>query len=332
MDRQMNKNRGFTLIELLISMALLSIVMLMAVQFMSSTAGANKKTQKNLKIQTEAGDVMNNISDSLTVASYIKVVPETTPYELQKTSGTRKEESAPVTVTPSTASLTSDKGAVLSFNLVSDNYGNRVRLSTADERKVIVNMDTFRLVGEKKNTYYPLSGDLETDPDVRSFRMLKQNVGGTDKYIYVKPQYIYAEYYVKQDTGGSVKNLLCNVIYRFVYTSDGGSIYMYRSSEDTDLGIDTKDRYNTAKANVDALTDETGRLTEHLSDYYLSADAEGNALLVDALFEYDGYLFNSADTIKFRNSEVLTVRPQNSYKELITGGSGGSGGSGGTTP
>ena len=45
---------------------------------------------------------------------------------------------------------------------------------------------------------------------------------------------------------------------------------------------------------------------------------EGNALLIDALFDVNGYLYNAAGTTKFRNSQVLTVRPQNLYKMLQT--------------
>lgn len=327
MHRQMNKNRGFTLVELLISMALLSIIMLMVTQFMSSTSAAEKKTKQNLKVQDEANEVMTNIADSLMQANYICVIPsDSYTYLVDKTSGNRTESLTPTSI----ATLTSDKGADVTFRLVSDNYGNYVRPGTAtDERKVIIDMDTYQLAGEKKDTVYPLSGDLESPPlDVRSFRVLKQEVSGKETYVYIQPAYIYAEYTVsKTQANGTVDELLCNVIYRFEYTADGGNIYMYRSSEDTDLGKYTAGRLDTAKGKVDALSDETGRLTKNLTDFYLSADAEGNALLTDVLFEIGGYKFNSADTINFRNSQVLTVRPQNTYKKAGTGSS-----SGGTTP
>lgn len=328
MHRQMNKNRGFTLIELLISMALLSIIMLMVVQFMSSTSAAEKKTKQNLKVQEEANEVMTNMADSLMQANYICVIPsDSYTYLVDKTSGQRTESLTSTAI----ADLTSDKGADVTFRLVSDNYGNYVRVSDKkeDERKVIIDMDTYQLLGEKKDTVYPLSGDLETPPlDVRSFRVLKQEISGKETYIYIKPAYIYAEYTVSgtNPDGTSYENL-CNVIYRFEYTADGGNIYMYRSSEDVDLGKYTAGRLDTAKGKVDALSDETGRLTKNLTDFYLSADAEGNALLTDALFEINGYKYNSADTVNFRNSEVLTVRPQNTYKKAGTGS-----GSGGTTP
>lgn len=323
MQEQMNKNRGFTLVELLISMALLSIIMLMVTQFMSSTSAAEKKTKQNLKVQEEANEVMTNLADSLMQANYICVSPsDDSTYLLEKTSGSRTESLSPTAID----TLTTDKKGKIDFRLVSDNYGNYVKPATAtDERKVIIDMDTYQLLGEKKDTFYPLPGDLESPPvDVRSFRVLKQEVGGKETYVYIQPAYIYAEYTVSgTNPDGTDYENLCNVIYRFKYTTDGGSIYMYRSSEDTDLGKDTTERFNAAKYNVDRLSGDTGRLTKNLTDFYLSADAEGNALLADVLFEINGYKFNSADTINFRNSQVLTVRPQNTYKKAGSGSSGG---------
>lgn len=328
MQKQMNKNRGFTLIELLISLALLSIVMLMVTQFMSSTSAADKKTKQNLKVQEEADEVMANMADNLMQANYICVIPSSdySLYLLEKTSGSRTESLSPASID----TLTADKKGKINFRLVSDNYGNYVKpAAVTDERKVIIDMDTYQLLGQKKGTFYPLSGDLESPPlDARSFRVLKQEVGGTETYVYIQPAYIYAEYTVSTTKADGTKGEnLCNVIYRFKYTADGNSIYMYRSSEDTDLGRYTTERFNTAKYNVDKLSGDKGCLTKNLTDFYLSADAEGNALLVDALFEINGYKFNSADTINFRNSQVLTVRPQNTYKKTGTGSSGG-----GTTP
>lgn len=307
MCRQTNKNRGFTLIELLISMALLSIIMVMVVQFMSSTAGANRKTQYNMKAQAVANEVMSNISNSLMHAEYVMVVPaEKNFYTLDSTTSNRRK------------SLTATTSAVVTLpdtcRLVPDNYGNYAKSSSVDERKVIVDMTTYELAGEKDGDVYPLSGDLEqNDFNARSFRILQQSIGGVDTYLYVVPEYIYAEYEVESSTPG--KSNLCNVIYKF----EGNKIYMYRSQEDSDLGKDTKNRFATAKGFVDANASagNAGLLTENMTDFYLSADTEGNAFMLNSLFSVQGYQFNSATTVKFRNSQVLTVRPQNLYQKVV---------------
>ena len=306
MNNKLNNNKGFTLIELLISMALLSIVMLMVVQFMSSTAAANRKTKANLEVQSEAQEVIQNISDTLTTANYVRVVKSdgkaydvsaATSLETDKRDGTME----------TALSFTTDKGSSLDFDFVPDNYGNYVKKSTDPERKVILDLDTYQLVGEAKDTVYPLADDTETATDVRSFRVLKQG----DKYYYIKPTYIYAEY---EESGK-----ITTTIYRFdVLASSGDNnydIYMYRNTvESTETN-----RFSKAKAAVDALSGEKGRLTENIQDFYLSADAEGNALLINSVFYVNGYRYNAIENVKFRNSNVLTVRPQNLYKKSGTG-------------
>lgn len=315
MYRQMNKNKGFTLIELLISMALLSIIMVMVVQFMSSTAGANKKTQYNLKAQSVANEVISNISESLMRAEYVMVVPANQSYYKMDPNITNRRES-----------LTATNIALTTFptncRLVPDNYGNYARPSaTEPERKVIVDLLSYELPGEKSGDVYPLATDLEQDGfNVRSFRILKQSLGSTEAYLYIEPAYIYIEYTVMSSSG--TENL-CYVIYRF----DNEKIYMYRSSEKVNLDRYTP-RFATAKSNVDALTKKEGLLTENVTDFYLSADAEGEAFMLNSLFNVNGYMFNSVTTVNFRNSQVLTVRPQNLYQK-DNGSSGGSGGTGG---
>ncbi|MDE5864020.1 MAG: prepilin-type N-terminal cleavage/methylation domain-containing protein [Lachnospiraceae bacterium] len=328
MSSQINRNRGFTIVELLISMALLSIVMVMVVQFMSSTVAANRKTKENLRAQTEAKEVMTSIMDSLVPANYVQVRPYVgTVYEMSKDNGSRKEA-----LSEQTGSI----AVTLSSNttIVPDNYGNYVRNTDTnpDERKVIIDMDTYKLLGEKTTDGpYPLSDDLDkATADARSFRILKQEVDGDLSYLYIKPMYIYAEYNVT-DSAGNITGV-SNVIYYFKYKSGGQleSIYLYRSPETSSMSINTETRWYKALIQASSLAtagSDKGLLTKNISDFYLSADAEGEAFLVDALFDVDGYLYNAADTINFRNSSVLTVRPQNAYK--AANGSGGSGGSGG---
>ena len=49
MKKSKRNNKGFSIIELLVSIAILSIIMLVVVQFMSTTSGAYQKNKKNLK-------------------------------------------------------------------------------------------------------------------------------------------------------------------------------------------------------------------------------------------------------------------------------------------
>ncbi|MDE6434255.1 MAG: prepilin-type N-terminal cleavage/methylation domain-containing protein [Lachnospiraceae bacterium] len=309
MSRQMNKNQGFSLIELLISMALLSIVMLMVVQFMSTTTMANKKTRNNLEVQTEASMVMLNLEDTLVTATYVSVSPWAySAFELENESSISKDKRED---TRSTASLTTDLGAGFSYDLVPDYYGEYCKSASAtDERRAIVNMDTYQLAGKAKGTYYPLSGDIESG-NKRSFRVLQQ--GGTNYYII--PGDIYVEYYTTQPGGDRYLNY---AIYRLLGNGDGTfSLYMYRSPENEDKSAELN-RFLKARAKC-TMTGDEGLLTKHLQDFYMSADADGNALIFNFVSEVGKYKYNVVQTVKFRNSNVLTVSPQKLFKEDGTG-------------
>lgn len=309
---QNNKNKGFSLVELLVAIAILSIVMLMVTQFMGSTSAAHRKTQNNLKVQNEANEVMTNIFDTLMKANYVRISPkETSIYQVGNAAD--MEVSSRVG-TISGESLTSDKLAQISFDLVSDNYTNVIRPVGTPERKVIVNFDTYQMIGETGSAVLPLASDLDPVGDVRSFRLLKKN----DTYYYIKPEYIYCEYYTTLADGTQALQF---TIYRFVYNGEKCKVYLYRSP-DTANYESNGNRFHNAKSAVDLLASAGGRqrlLTEDMQDLYLSADAEGNALLFDAVFNIGGYKYNAVDTMMFRNSDVLTVRPQNMYKVSGTG-------------
>lgn len=313
-------NKGFSLIELLIAMTILSIVMIMVGQFMSSSTMASKKVKDNLEVQSEAMAVMTNISDTVEQASYVRVTVDQTSIqakEISDVSGGTATASRTRTVTDATSAIcTSDLGSVMNFDLVSDDYPNHIRPNDT-ERKVIIDFSTYKFVPEKtSNQKYPLSGDLETTPsngkyltEVRSFRCLKvKDVStGGEKYYYVQPKFLYLEYRDVADTS----KVVC-VIYRFDYTKK--KIYMKRQT----YAKTTKNRYKAMTEAVDTLCSSGGTeglVTSSLKDFYLSADVEGNALLFNCLFEENGYQYNSVETTKFRNTNAITVRPQKLYKK-----------------
>lgn len=320
MAKQMKHNRGFSLIELLIAITILSIVMVMIGQFMSSSTAAYKKTKSNLDVQSEAMNVIANISDTISQASYVRVaVDSNSAYIIEDVSGGTASASRTRKVEPSTVSLTSDKGATVDYDFVSDDYANHIRKVGAPERKVIINFDSYQFKAEKTADTYPLTDDLETGTqNVRSFRALRQ---GTD-YYYIQPKYIYFEYQDINNTG----HVNC-VVYRVDMANS--KIYLYRESHSST----EVDRYEKVTAKVDALCTSggtTGLLTSSIEDFYLSADVEGNAILINAVFEKrGGYQYNSIETIKFRNTNAITVRPQKLYKEKGSGAGGSGGGTGG---
>ncbi len=323
-------NQGFSLIELLIAVTILSIVMIMVVQFMSTSSAAYRKTKKNQAVQTEAMKVVEQLSDTLMQAQYVRVVTKDDGmYSITKTDTDTKNKRVITKVD------TPDKTKV-SYDFVPDNYCNYAekRNSKQESRKVIVDFKNYRIVDETNNEY-PLTTDLDYNGvSVRSFRALSH--GGT--YSYVKPEYIYVEY--------MGKDKLMHVIYHLTNmtddTDDTCSLYMYRyESNLTDntkgfeyartqlnaiLGVgagskqSADDKKFTSAKHIGGSTKKQGLVSDKVEDFYLSADVEGNAILANLMFKDGGYQYNAVETISIRNSQVLTVRPQKLFKVKQTVG------------
>lgn len=300
------QHKGFSFIELLIAMTIFSIVMLMVVSFMSMTTGAHRKTKKNLNIQTEAIQVMEQISDTMMQASYIRVsVEDEHKYEIEYDSSNKKHKRT-----------ISDKGSGVEYDFVPDNYGNYVNtgdpMDMTDD--VILNMSNFDIV-DKKNAAYPKSGgrdsELGAESKVKSFRELNKD----NKQYYVQPDYIYMEYRTPTSTSKVTEQSdeMQHVIYQIVPKNGSKKIYIYKYT--TNVGA-SNSGFKYAKDTLAGIiaSDGDGLLTEVVKDFYISADVEGNAMLINILFADKGYEYNTVETVNFRNSNVLTVRPQRLYK------------------
>ena len=331
-------NQGFSLIELLIAMTILSIIMIMIVQFMSTSSGAYRKTKKNLNIQTESMQVMEQMADTLMQANYVRVsTKDDGMYTITKTDKNTKNQR----VVDEAASYDAVK-----FDFVPDNYGNYALNDTlkTTSRGVIVDFTTFEVL-DSSGKPYPLDTDsdfISPDEPVRSFRYLKS--GGD--YQYIKPEFIYAEYARQADDGTAITVHVIYYITDITDTRDNTcSIYVNRYETQTDAEAITKNyewarqqmlnklgaSVSAAASKKSAVTDKftsanttitgdvEGLLTDRISDFYLSADSEGNAFLANILFVDEGYEYNVVETISFRNSNVLTVRPQQLYKKKGTG-------------
>ncbi len=306
MGNRKKKNQGFSLIELLIAVTILSIVMIMVVQFMSTSSVAYRKQKKNLSVQTKAMTTMEQLSDTLMQANYVRIKSlDGKTYEVSK------DGAGVIEVT--------EKGTI-NYQLVPDNYANYCQTCRYNgTRDVIINFDTFDIVDDKGNTY-PQSYDTDyvENISVKSFRALNQ--GGT--YQYIIPQWIYAEYASRDSSGDTITT---HVVYFFTDVKDSKDntrqLVVYRNN--------TKTWTEAMGGNFEVCVSQTaikqddptvvGVVSEDILNFYISADPEGNALLTNVVFKDDGYEYNAIETIKFRNSNVLTVRPQKLQKVKGTG-------------
>ena len=340
-------NQGFSLIELLIAMMILSIVMVMVVQFMSTTSGAYQKNKKNLNIQSYSMQIMEQINDTLMQAKYVRIqAKDKGLYNISRSYvNTRPKRDLSVAAAAITGKLP---------DFVPDNYGNYAKLANFEttDRKVIIDYDNYTLLDEASGNAYPLSTDKDYNTNlnaVRSMRMLKPS----NIYRYVKPEFIYVEYPTTITVSGSNVDKIEHVMYHFTGIVDDDdetcAIYMIRYKTDpasTDYGfsyakslmfsyLGAQADHNQENTNTDKFTEivesdsvrdalrvqtpRGGLITDKLFDFYISADPDGNALLVDANFKDGGYEYNCVNTVACRNSNVLTERPQNLYKKKDSG-------------
>ena len=423
MKKSKRNNKGFSIVELLVSIAILSIIMLLVVQFMSTTSGAYQKNKKNLNLQTDSMQIMNQITDTIMKAKYIRIQTKdkgmyTIEFEDKDTKNKRKVYSV--------ESYTKTNGTNVTvypvdYDFVPDNYGNYALACDYDEssRKVIVDFDEYKLYKDEivagAPVQYPIGTgtpdeDYTTTP-VRSFRALKPEitsyvksdsstgttvtVSSPDKYLFVKPEYIYIEY---PETDASGNEQVVHVCYYFTNVVDMEDytcgIYMARVktdkadtknykftkmkeliknslssaassaaavtgttiyiSEHTKAGVYLDDSGNAVYTNwfdgadwtiwgmggggrlnqnttptlsatnkskvktyMRALKEEEtdcGYVASNVSDFYISADSDGNSILIDALFKDGKYEYHSAETVVCRNTDVLSVRPQKLLK------------------
>lgn len=298
MGNRKNVNKGFSLIELLIAITLLSIILIMVTQFMSTTSWAVTRTQKNQNIQTEAMEVGGKISDSFMQATYVRVRAAAggDVYDLDADMDQwQKDRNAGAAVDN------------LIGDLVVDNYPNYLKAGVTD-RQIILNEADYTFLDINDYTY-PLADDYD-QTNVQSFRVLTKEraTNPSAKSLYVKPEYIYIQYQKKATVAGASTDAY--VIYYFT----GRDIYMARG----DL-LAGADGFNAAVGQVNAnVAASEGLLSSNVSDCYFSADTEANTLFIDMLFEnerYEGYTYNYVDSVVLRNTNVLTVPPQKMYKK-----------------
>lgn len=243
---------------------------------MASTVASYRKSKESLKLQSDSSRVMTQLSDAICQANYIRIA------------------SADPTIT---------------YQLVPDNYANYVNPDKTTYRKVVVSPTDYRLVDSiKKDSYYPLSGDLDSAADVRSFRILDEDYKDKETKDGFIANYIYIEY-VDKDASGA--NITKSVIFK--WNESTSELRMWRNDS---VDVSAIDRFATAKANIDALSGTNGLITSLVKDFRILANVDEESLLTYIKFENGKYNYEMNEAIKFRNSEVLTVSPQKLFKTI----------------
>lgn len=316
MDNQMNKNKGFSLVELLIAVTLLSIIMIMVTQFMSSTSWAITKTQKNQNIQTEAMEVGGQFSDAIMQATYIRVRTQDNKIYTVDTNLDANGERIKREINP-TETLTEKRDFVV------DNYPNFLNPSEKN-RQIILNEADYTLVDVDKKEYPETGVGNQDNTKVLSFRKLTSNRVSTTpgvaddpsaKPLYIKPMYIYIQYQNKVSGTETTDYIIYYFKDNKVYM-DTGAVSGLACGDGFGQAVNAASNTAVKKVETNA-NNGIGLVTESMSDCYFSADTEASTVYLDMLFEderFEDYTYNYVDSIILRNSNVLTVPPQQMYK------------------
>lgn|GEM_PF-1830997 len=312
-------NKGFSLVELLIAITIMSIVMLMVIQFMGTTSGALNKTRKKLDLQTKAMEFREQFSDIMMQATYVSVeVADTDTYTVDTSLNDKNRKKRDVS--------THRAGEIKQF-LVSDGYmnleknghrnldvyydANNFTLSGADtggfEITAPVNVQSFRIL-ENTITCSNCAQVNEWDND-KCANCLNPLPHSGSKTDFVIPKYIYVRY--QPDATTDVEKYAI-----FLYKDD--KVYMAKG-EIAGYSSYEGDGMSTAKSAVDAnASSGSGMLADNVKDFYFSADAGTNSVNVNLQLENTKYTvqtYDYFDTIKLRNTYALTVAPNKMYKK-----------------
>lgn len=301
MKKKSNPNKGFSFIELLIAMTIFSIVMIMVVQFMSSTSGAFRKTKTNLNLQTEALQVTEQITDYIMQASFVRIsTADKQSYQINYDKNKKKRTCSGITSTYDYST----------FDLVPDNYYNYSLTNDPFDMKndAIIDFSDYSI----KNS----EGEIQKakNKKLKSFRILDNttdvNNDASNDY-YIKPEYVYLEYRDETDTLNAIdhSNQVVHVIFKIV----DKNIYLYKYEkpiDKKDVGFD----YACRMINSECVAKKEGIVTDCIEDLYISPHVDGNSMTLDVMFKNMNYIYNTHETVNFRNSNVLTVKPQKLYK------------------
>ena len=320
-------NKGFTLVELLVSIAIMSIIMVMVVQIMGGSSVALRKTNKKLELQSEAMEFKEHFSDIVMQARYIRVeVADGTFYTLDTnlseiTTGIKKKDRNAIADTTTTLKLAD--------TLVSDNYPDYSKAGNGN-LDIYMKADNFTLYGkDESGNQYPAS----IDSTKQSFRILTSN-STTGKQYYVKPEYIYVIYKYDPDDPANPDDgngVYSYVIYRFDYDKTAKKYNVYCAlGTVTDVSTLADDGFSVAKGEVDGMVKPSGLISENVKNVYFSADPDANTVYIDMQFQnanYTGQTYDYSDAIVLRNTHALTVSPNKMFKDKKAVSSGGT-----TTP
>lgn len=302
-----NDNKGFTFIELILYMAILGIFMVAVMSLVGSTVASNRKQKSRQKLQTQATEVYDTISDMLMGATNLKIYgkgyvntggtsySETTanfivPDSTQKKSVTSTTQNqitnaAGVVVGQK---LYSGTGAVLTGIPLSDKTGKSLAPGTWAET-------CYDIADVKSFDGSDVSVDPETNIDttylwIKYCADIKDNSGkGTGVFV--------GDYYEDVVASCTVK-----------YDSQGEKLYLVRKDVDASVYAGMTDAEKRKYDNYIDESSESGTLlAKNVTKFQMQVSPDTNSVALIIGFEDDktGEKYEITGVVGLRNSFVL---------------------------
>ncbi|MDE5965872.1 MAG: prepilin-type N-terminal cleavage/methylation domain-containing protein [Lachnospiraceae bacterium] len=280
MVKQKLNNKGFTFVELVLAVAILSVVMVSIVQFMTSTSRVYSRSNHNNEVQSIAQDVYEQVSTCIMQANKVMIyglADGETDKKLYVSESMDPIAEKAVRMDPATGRLCDNKEKVLKYSV-----------QYWDANQALI---TLYSGGEAKIPLY-------------AFRYLKQDTDGdgVEELTNIKVDFLYIEYQTKNSTGGYE-----NCCVTFAYNDTNKKLYLNRHcASDSTIG-----NYVTSVADIGVYPDgkqkESGLLCKVMDTdgFRVVVDAENNSIGLIMNFDNYSLTYDSQGMIKIRNKDVL---------------------------
>lgn len=267
------KNKGFTFIELVIYMGILSIFMLAVTTLITSTVASNKKMNARKRLQTEATETYDSISDMLMGATEVKIY--------------------------GTAYVGVTSAGVTTYNKVADGCfvvpdSGEVKEAGSGKLKLSGGVGP-RQEGFVLDAGYSTVSNCYDIADIKSFT--DSSTPSTDVETFIDVTYLYIKYASDIDASGNTIYTSCTL--QFDKSNQELRVYRYRS-DTTPYDVTMAESFvqNNGTDNI---------LCKNVSNFQLQVNAETGSFAI--ILELDDDLtsasYDMAGVVSLRNSYVL---------------------------
>ena len=337
--KRLRNDKGISLIELVVALAILSMLMVAVMALMNNNTIIFRKAKSDLKIQSQAQEAYNRISDVIMQAKNIYVEGYTADSEIDFKSikpGTAPVNNAgnPVTLTPVTAysyydgiNMATEESSLLSKQVVAGTtnpekiYLNKlVVVSTVALDKSIVDYTGPHDIGTTGSKYYTVTGQGMTDAATNKITIGSVDVEQQDKAVNITTG---VPNLVTDPNLSKDHNVLVGDTDRCIYTFyfDDGNIYMTTEYlymfelNSVKVNSDNPDDWTTGSGAITEAQKESLKIAEGLN--FASAgstkargvvaafDGTKNAVQLTLYFNDNNMTFTVDDLVSCQNSFVV---------------------------